>query len=79
MPVVTGEWRLGDVRHVTASAERAAAVLGFRAEVGFAAGMADFATAPLREPLPPGEPQPPGEPLPPESQHPLPTPVTKET
>lgn len=51
-PVVTGQWRLGDVRHVTASADRAASVLGFRAEVPFAEGMADFATAPLRDPLP---------------------------
>ena len=31
-PVVTGQWRLGDVRHVTASAERAAAELGFVAD-----------------------------------------------
>src|SRR5688572_25245657 len=29
-PVVTGEWRAGDVRHVFASAEAAAARLGFR-------------------------------------------------
>ena len=47
-PVVTGEYRLGDVRHVTASAERAAERLGFRARVGFADGMAEFAVAPLR-------------------------------
>jgi dTDP-L-rhamnose 4-epimerase len=51
-PVVTGQWRLGDVRHVTASTQRAAEVLGFRAEVPFATGMAAFATAPLRHPLP---------------------------
>ncbi len=47
-PEVTGEWRTGDVRHVFASAERAAALLGFRAEEEFAAGMAEFAGAPLR-------------------------------
>ena len=47
-PVVTGEYRLGDVRHVTASSARIAAELGWHAEVDFAAGMRDFATAPLR-------------------------------
>ena len=49
-PVVTGEYRLGDVRHVVASPERARAELGFRAEVGFCEGIAEFATAPLRPP-----------------------------
>jgi dTDP-L-rhamnose 4-epimerase len=38
-PVTTGEWRHGDVRHIFASAERAAAELGFHAEEPFAAGM----------------------------------------
>jgi dTDP-L-rhamnose 4-epimerase len=47
-PVVTGEYRLGDVRHVVASPDRAGAELGFAAEVGFAEGIAEFATAPLR-------------------------------
>ena len=47
-PVVTGRWRLGDVRHVVASPARAAEVLGFVAEVGFAEGMAEFAGATLR-------------------------------
>ena len=47
-PEVTGGFRLGDVRHVVASPARAADVLGFRAEVRFADGMVDFATAPLR-------------------------------
>ena len=47
-PVVTGEWRGGDVRHIVASAERAARVLGFRAREGFEAGMLEFARAPLR-------------------------------
>ncbi len=47
-PVVTGEWRAGDVRHVFASADAAAAGLGFRAQEDFDAGMREFATAPLR-------------------------------
>ena len=49
-PVITGQYRLGDVRHITASPERAARLLGFRAEVGFEAGMVELASAPLREP-----------------------------
>jgi dTDP-L-rhamnose 4-epimerase len=49
-PVVTGEYRLGDVRHVVASPAAAAADLGFRAQVGFTEGMAEFARATLREP-----------------------------
>ena len=44
-PVVSGKWRLGDVRHIVASPARAADALGFVAEVSFAAGMADFAHA----------------------------------
>jgi dTDP-L-rhamnose 4-epimerase len=47
-PLVTGEYRLGDVRHVFASADLAREALGFRAEIPFAAGMAEFAEAPLR-------------------------------
>jgi dTDP-L-rhamnose 4-epimerase len=49
-PVVTGEFRLGDVRHIVASPATAARDLGFRAQTSFAAGMAEFAHAPLREP-----------------------------
>jgi dTDP-L-rhamnose 4-epimerase len=45
---VTGRYRLGDVRHVFASPERAARELGFVAREEFAAGMREFATAPLR-------------------------------
>jgi dTDP-L-rhamnose 4-epimerase len=51
-PEVTGEFRASDVRHVFASVERAASVLGFRARVPFAQGIAEFARAPLREPVP---------------------------
>ncbi|MFD7222155.1 NAD-dependent epimerase/dehydratase family protein [Streptomyces sp. NPDC059892] len=44
-PVVTGEYRLGDVRHITASSERLRTELGWRPSVGFAEGMAEFAAA----------------------------------
>ncbi|HEU0206735.1 MAG TPA: NAD-dependent epimerase/dehydratase family protein [Pseudolysinimonas sp.] len=47
-PIVTGEYRLGDVRHITASSARIATELGWRAHVGFDDGMREFATAPLR-------------------------------
>ena len=49
-PVVTGEYRLGDVRHIVASPEGAARDLGFRVQTRFAAGITEFARAPLREP-----------------------------
>jgi len=49
-PVVVGGARAADVRHVVASPELAARLLGFRAAVGFTAGVAEFATAPLRAP-----------------------------
>ncbi|MGW2144118.1 NAD-dependent epimerase/dehydratase family protein [Nonomuraea bangladeshensis] len=42
-PKVTGDYRLGDVRHIVASPERARAELGFRAGVEFDAGMKEFA------------------------------------
>ena len=47
-PVVTGDWRAGDVRHVFAATAAAAERLGFRAEEDFEAGMREFASAPLR-------------------------------
>ncbi|WP_264937679.1 NAD(P)-dependent oxidoreductase [Streptomyces sp. A012304] len=47
-PVVTGEYRLGDVRHITASSQRLRDELGWKAQVSFGEGMAEFATAPLR-------------------------------
>jgi dTDP-L-rhamnose 4-epimerase len=47
-PVVTGEFRLGDVRHVFASVKRARERLGFSAAEDFEAGMREFAFAPLR-------------------------------
>jgi dTDP-L-rhamnose 4-epimerase len=48
-PVVTGQYRLGDVRHVFASAKLARAALGFTAREDFNLGMAEFVRAPLRE------------------------------
>ncbi len=48
-PEITGGYRLGDVRHVVASPARASAELGFTAQVLPAAGLAAFATAPLRD------------------------------
>jgi dTDP-L-rhamnose 4-epimerase len=47
-PVVTGRYRLGDVRHVFASTARAEEALGFWASVPFGDGVRSFATAPLR-------------------------------
>ncbi|WP_405989928.1 NAD-dependent epimerase/dehydratase family protein [Streptomyces sp. NBC_00986] len=47
-PVVTGEYRLGDVRHITADSSRLRAELGWKAEVEFAEGMREFATSKLR-------------------------------
>jgi dTDP-L-rhamnose 4-epimerase len=44
-PVVTGAYRLGDVRHIVASPARAHADLGFTATVKFADGMSEFAKA----------------------------------
>ena len=47
-PVVTGEYRLGDVRHITADSARLRAELGWKAEVSFPEGMREFAVAKLR-------------------------------
>lgn len=47
-PVTTGEYRLGDVRHITASSARLMAELGWQPSVTFEEGMREFATAPLR-------------------------------
>ncbi|MFG2990218.1 NAD-dependent epimerase/dehydratase family protein [Streptomyces sp. NPDC048257] len=43
-PVVTGEYRLGDVRHITADSARLRRELGWRPTVPFATGMAELAT-----------------------------------
>ncbi|MFE5589448.1 NAD-dependent epimerase/dehydratase family protein [Streptomyces sp. NPDC056549] len=42
-PLVTGEFRLGDVRHITADSARLRDELGWRPKVGFADGMAELA------------------------------------
>ncbi|ORW44253.1 NAD-dependent dehydratase [Mycobacterium paraense] len=47
-PVVTGQYRSGDVRHIVADPTRAAEVLGFRAAVDPLDGLREFAYAPLR-------------------------------
>ncbi|MGE2689412.1 NAD-dependent epimerase/dehydratase family protein [Mycolicibacterium pulveris] len=47
-PVVTGQYRSGDVRHIVADPTRAAEVLGFHAVVDPHDGLREFAFAPLR-------------------------------
>lgn len=47
-PVTTGEYRLGDVRHIVADPELAKKELGFRASIAFEEGMTEFATAAQR-------------------------------
>lgn len=47
-PVVTGEFRAADVRHVVASPELARQELGFTAEISPDEGLLAFATVPLR-------------------------------
>ncbi|MET8796726.1 NAD-dependent epimerase/dehydratase family protein [Nocardia sp. NPDC004568] len=47
-PVITGAVRSGDVRHIVADPARARRMLGFTARVDPAAGLAEFASAPLR-------------------------------
>ena len=48
MPVVTGDYRLGDVRHIVASPRRAAAELGFTAAIPPDEGLLRFRHDPLR-------------------------------
>jgi len=47
-PVVTGQYRSGDVRHIVADPGRAEEVLGLRAAVDPHDGLREFAFAPLR-------------------------------
>jgi len=47
-PVVSGRYRLGDVRHIVASPDKARRDLGFTAAVPPDEGLPAFATAPLR-------------------------------
>jgi dTDP-L-rhamnose 4-epimerase len=48
-PIVAGGYRIGDVRHITASVARAQAELDWTARIGFADGIRELASAPLRE------------------------------
>ncbi len=50
-PLVTGEFRIGDVRHITASPELAERTFGFRARIHAHDGLRAFATAPMRASL----------------------------
>jgi dTDP-L-rhamnose 4-epimerase len=47
-PVVTGQYRSGDVRHIVASPARAVKLLGYRAVIDPRDGLREFAYAPLR-------------------------------
>jgi dTDP-L-rhamnose 4-epimerase len=47
-PVITGQYRSGDVRHIVADPSRAAEILGFRAAIDPRDGLREFAFAPLR-------------------------------
>ena len=44
-PVVTGHYRLGDVRHITANSSRLRDELGWAPRIDFADGMAELARA----------------------------------
>ncbi|MEU0242791.1 NAD-dependent epimerase/dehydratase family protein [Streptomyces sp. NPDC006235] len=48
-PVVTGAYRLGDVRHITADSARLRDALGWKPQVAFEEGMAEFARAGMRD------------------------------
>ena len=50
-PVVSGDYRIGDVRHVTASPELARRTFGFVAQIPFRSGLREFATSPMRASL----------------------------
>ena len=48
LPVVTGQYRSGDVRHIVADPGKASRLLGFQAAVDPRDGLREFAFAPLR-------------------------------
>jgi dTDP-L-rhamnose 4-epimerase len=48
-PIVTGAYRLGDVRHIVADPGKITAALGFTAAVSWTSGVAAFARSPLRQ------------------------------
>ncbi len=45
LPIITGRYRLGDVRHITANSTRLKTELGWRPEIEFSAGMAELAAS----------------------------------
>ncbi len=47
-PITTGQYRLGDVRHIVADPSRARDELGFNAEISWREGIQEFATQPMR-------------------------------
>ena len=47
-PIVTGEYRLGDVRHIVASPSRLKRELGWRPAVDFETGIKELALSPMR-------------------------------
>ncbi len=47
-PLITGEYRIGDVRHIFAAPDRVMAELGWAPRVPFAAGIASFAAGAMR-------------------------------
>ncbi len=50
-PIVTHKFRVGDVRHITASPDLARSTFGFTASISADDGLRTFATAPLRDSL----------------------------
>ncbi|MBV8927990.1 MAG: NAD-dependent epimerase/dehydratase family protein [Mycobacteriaceae bacterium] len=48
-PIVSGQYRSGDVRHIVADPARAREQLGFTARIDPQTGLRDFANAPLRD------------------------------
>ncbi|MDG3013854.1 NAD-dependent epimerase/dehydratase family protein [Speluncibacter jeojiensis] len=55
-PVVTGEYRPGDVRHIVADPGRAVHLLGFRATIAPDEGLSRFVREPMRRAVPAGPP-----------------------
>ena len=56
LPIVTGQFRTGDVRHIVADPSRAAELLGFTAAITPTQGLERLAWAPLRDVVPAGPP-----------------------
>jgi dTDP-L-rhamnose 4-epimerase len=54
-PVITGRYRLGDVRHITADVTAAERVLGWRARIGLQQGVSALVSRTARSALPGGQ------------------------